>query len=114
MYFYYQNFTRKIVFNHQEICPAVPYGGEYWGVAPPPPKIGRFRIFGKLDGRLDVYSEIKKYVYISHMNEKMAAFKYIVQCFKCNCLLIKENRENSHFPNDKTCHYAENMSYLDN
>ena len=24
-----------------------------------PPKIGRFRIFGKLDARLDVYSEIK-------------------------------------------------------
>ena len=52
----------------------------------------------------------KKYVYIPHMNEKMAAFKYIVQCYKCNCLLIEENRENSHFPNDKTCHYAENMS----
>ena len=41
------------------------------------------------------------------MNEKMAAFKYIVQCYKCNCLVIKENRENSYFPNDKTCHYAE-------
>ena len=39
-----------------------------------PPKIGRFRIFGKLDVRLAVYSEIKKYVYIPHMNEKMAAF----------------------------------------
>ena len=77
---------------------------------PPPPKIGRFRIFGKLDAGLDVYSEIKKYVYIPHMNEKMAAFKYIVQCYKCNCLVIKENRENSYFPNDKTCHYAENMS----
>ena len=85
--------------------------GGYWGGGRgTPPKIGRFRIFGKLDARLDVYSEIKKYVYISHMNEKMAAFKYIVQCYKCNCLAIKENRENSYFPNDKTCHYAENMS----
>ena len=40
------------------------------------------------------------------MSEKMAAFKYIVQCYKTsaiNCLLIKENRENSHFPNDIQC-----------
>ena len=36
---------------------AVERGG-YWGGAAPP-KIGRFRIFGKLDARLDVYSEIK-------------------------------------------------------
>ena len=44
------------------------------------------------------------------MNEKMAAFKYIVQCYKRNCLVIKENRENSYFPNGKTGHYAKNMS----
>ena len=24
------------------------------------------------------------------MNEKMAAFKYIVQCYKCNCFLMKK------------------------
>ena len=44
------------------------------------------------------------------MNEKMAAFKNISQCYKCNCLLIKEDRENSYFPNNKTYYYAENMS----
>ena len=46
------------------------------------------------------------------MNAKMSAFKCIVHSYKCNCLLNKENIENSYFPNDKTCHYAEN--YLDN
>ena len=77
---------------------------------PPPSKIGKFQIFGKLDARLDVYSEIK-YMYIPHMNEKMTAFNYTVQCYKCNCLLIKENENKpNRFPKEKTCHYAENMS----
>ena len=47
------------------------------------------------------------------MNARMTAFKNIVQCYECNSLLIKENRENSYFANDKTCHYAENMSFLE-
>ena len=42
--------------------------------------------------------------------KKMSAFKYIVKCYNGNCLLIKENRESSYFPNIKTCHCAENMS----
>ena len=90
------------------LCRAVGMGGI--GGVWHPPKIGRYRIFGKLDARLAIYSEIKKYVYIAQMNDKMAAFKYIVQCYKCNCSLIEENREYSYFPSDKTCHYAENMS----
>ena len=38
------------------------------------------------------------------MNDKMTTFKYIVQCYKCNCSLIEKNpRENSlHFANEKT------------
>ena len=48
------------------------------------------------------------------MNTKMTAFKNVVQCYKSNSLLIKENRKNSYFANDKTCHYAENMSFFGN
>ena len=83
--------------------------GGYWGGAAPPQvwQISHIRKIGRSIGHL---FGNKKYVYIPHMNEKMAAFKYIVQCYKCNCLLIKENRENSYFLNDKTYHYAENMS----
>ena len=67
-------------------------------------KTGRFRIIGKLETQLDIsVFGNKKYVYIPQMNEKMTAFKYIVQCYKCNCSLIEENRENSlHFTNEKT------------
>ena len=66
-----------------------------------PLKIGRFRMFGEF--------EINSEINISD-KRKMTAFKYIVQCYKCICSLIKENRENSYFRNDKTCHYAESMS----
>ena len=31
----------------------------------------------------------------------MIAFKYIVQCYKCNCSSIEENRENSLFSERK-------------
>ena len=72
--------------------------------------------YGRLDVRLAVYSEIKKYVYIPHMDEKMAAFKYIVQCYKCNCLVIKENRQKTVIFRTtkpaimpKTCHYLDNL-----
>ena len=67
--------------------------------------------------RLGKYSEnwrsIRKSK-ISQMNAKMTAFKNIVQCYKSNSLLIKENRKNSYFANDKTRHYAENMSFFGN
>ena len=70
-------------------------------------QISHIREIGRSIGRL---FGNKKYVYTAHMNEKMAAFKYSFQCYKCNSLLIEENRENRHFPNDKICHCAENMS----
>ena len=49
------------------------------------------------------------------MNEKMAAFKYIVQCFKCNCLLLKKIEKTVIFLTtkpaimQKTCHYLDNL-----
>ena len=45
------------------------------------------------------------------MNERMTALKYIVQCYKCNRSLIQTKIEKKVcFPNEKTCHYAENLS----
>ena len=50
------------------------------GVAAQSAKTGRFRIIGKLETHLDIsVFGNKKYVYIPQMNEKMTAFKYIVQ-----------------------------------
>ena len=77
------------------------------GVRPQDWQISHIREIGRSIGSL---FGNKKYVYIPHMNEKMAAFEYIFQCNKCNCLLINEDRENSYFSNKKTCYYAENMS----
>ena len=52
------------------------------------------------------------------MNAKMTAFKCIVQCYKCNCLLIKEIEKTVIFQTrkavimQKTCHFLDNLDNI--